>query len=240
MKSTYPRGAKLCAQPQDAQLILVTAGAIEIHTGAGRWVVTPGLGLWMPLRTCHAVTTLSRVEMLVLSSSDPAGLRGGPGEYGRVFALHVTDLLRELVLELSKISPQSARATILAGLVMLELKEMPDAATFLPWPKGLVACAAADIALSDMLGVLEIDELAAGVSRSGRALSRLFLAETGLSFQAWRRRARIVAAARRLSYTSSIPSVAAEFGYESNSAFCDAFHKEIGVAPNEFLKLYLR
>ena len=81
----------------------------------------------------------------------------------------------------------------------------------------------------------EIDDLARKVGTSARTLSRLFSAETQLSFKSWCQRARIAAAIERLSTqpNASVKQIAADLGYASVPAFSHAFRQVTGK-PNEF------
>ena len=77
------------------------------------------------------------------------------------------------------------------------------------------------IVLDDPTGLHDIDTLAREVGTSARTLSRLFSAETQLSFKSWCQRARIAAAIQRLSTDAnvSVKQLATELGYASVPAF---------------------
>ena len=63
---------------------------------------------------------------------------------------------------------------------------------------------------------------------SGRNLSRLFPQETGLSFQAWRRRLRLLSSLELLSAGQPVGVAAWRCGYDSPSAFIAAFRQDFG------------
>lgn len=98
-------------------------------------------------------------------------------------------------------------------MILHELTETPDAPTFLPLPPGTIGRRIADLALADPRCQLDIDELASRAANSVRAISRLFPAETGLTYKAWRQRARIVLAIDRLATGSAISRVASQAGF---------------------------
>ena len=95
---------------------------------------------------------------------------------------------------------------------------------------------AADIVLADPTRDHEIDALARTVGTSARTLSRLFAAETQLSFKSWCQRARIAAAIERLSTDAnvSVKQVASDLGYASVPAFSHAFRQVTGKTPTAF------
>ena len=93
-----------------------------------------------------------------------------------------------------------------------------------------------DIVLADPTAAHEIEALAREVGTSARTLSRLFSAETQLSFKSWCQRARVAAAIERLSTDAgvSVKQLASELGYASVPAFSHAFRQVTGKTPTEF------
>src|SRR5262249_57314121 len=89
--------------------------------------------------------------------------------------------------------------------VMLELDRAEDSATFIPLPQEARCRRAADIVLRAPAEAHEIETLAQKVGTSARTLSRLFSAETQLSFKSWCQRARIAATIESLSTDPSVP-----------------------------------
>ena len=83
----------------------------------------------------------------------------------------------------------------------------------------------------------EIERLAQTVGTSARTLSRLFAAETQLSFKTWCQRARIASAIEKLSTDArvSFKQLAADFGYSSVPAFSHAFRQVTGKTPTQFV-----
>ncbi|BAV74441.1 AraC family transcriptional regulator [Pseudomonas chlororaphis subsp. aurantiaca] len=73
------------------------------------------------------------------------------------------------------------------------------------------------------------------IGMSERNLSRLILAETGLSFGQWQRQLHILLGIKRLARGESVESVALGLGYESASAFIRMFKKAVGQPPARFL-----
>jgi len=119
---------------------------------------------------------------------------------------------------------------------MLELHQAEDSATFVPLPREVRCRRAAMIVLDDPTGLHDIDTLAREVGTSARTLSRLFSAETQLSFKSWCQRARIAAAIQRLSTDAnvSVKQLATQLGYASVPAFSAAFRQVTGRTPTEF------
>ena len=75
---------------------------------------------------------------------------------------------------------------------------------------------------------------AAGASQ--RTLQRLFAAETGLTFEKWRQRSRLIRSVELLSEGRKVTRVALDVGYDSPSAFIAMFRRELGSTPRRYLR----
>lgn len=76
-----------------------------------------------------------------------------------------------------------------------------------------------------------LSAIAKRAGASARTLERLFRAETGVSFQQWRQRLRLIYALRLLAAGESVTNVALEVGYSSTSAFIAMFRRELHTTP---------
>jgi AraC-like DNA-binding protein/quercetin dioxygenase-like cupin family protein len=83
-----------------------------------------------------------------------------------------------------------------------------------------------------------IDSFAARERVSVKTLQRQFLNETGMTYSAWRTRARIAVAARRLSEGARVAQTGREVGYETPAGFTKAFHQHTGLAPRDYARRY--
>jgi AraC-like DNA-binding protein len=71
---------------------------------------------------------------------------------------------------------------------------------------------------------------------SSRTMTRLFREETGITFETWRLRRRIIAAIELLASGRSVTDVSNDLGYDSLSAFIRTFRNQIGVSPTVWVK----
>jgi AraC-like DNA-binding protein len=156
---------------------------------------------------------------------------------GDLHALDVPPLLRELVLHavmtapLRRDEPEHVR---LVGVIVDQLRTVPQAPLRLPFPSDPRARALADAFLSDPGSTAGIDELARRCGASRRTLERLFVVDVGASIGAWRRRCRLVEALRLLADGRPVTAVAHDVGYSTPSAFGAMFRAELGVAPRDY------
>jgi AraC-like DNA-binding protein len=234
----YRRGIRLDTHMhREAQLVYAARGTMQVTTPKGRWLVPPDRAVWVPARSEHAIDVLADIEMRTLYF-DLAwlGREDRSASLDAEFVVRVSPLLHQAILALFDGRNDPDRTALLIKLVMLELHQAEDSATFIPLPREPRCRRAADIVLGDPTGSHEIEALAREVGTSARTLSRLFASETQLSFKSWCQRARIAAAIEKLSVdaTLSVKQLAADLGYASVPAFSHAFRQVTGKTPTEF------
>ncbi|MCP4329122.1 MAG: AraC family transcriptional regulator [Alphaproteobacteria bacterium] len=218
-----------------AQFLYATAGVMRVQTPIGTWVVPPHRAVWIPSGIEHEVGCVGDVEMRTVYIHSEAA----PIEDSNCSVLSVSPLLRELVLAAIGLPPDHAAGGPEARQVAVLLDQIaaaPLIALHLPIPKDKrlryvtesLAAAPADNR------TLEAWSVSAGAS--ARTLARLFLAETGLSFRAWRRQVRVHEALARLATGEPVTSVAFSVGYDSPSAFIAMFREVTGETPGRYFE----
>lgn len=211
-----------------AQLVFAKSGVMRVHTKAGAWVVPPQRALWMPAGVSHWIRCCTAVAMRTVYL-DPCAV---PAMAGAASVLAASPLLREIVLRLVEGRPD-APAALLAVLVS-EIADAAVAPLHLPEPRDprlRRVCARMQADPGD-LSTLADHARAAGAS--ARTLIRLLQAETGLTFRAWQRRLRLLAALERLAEGQPVGTVALDVGYGAPSAFIAAFRSDLGVTPARY------
>ena len=222
---------------RESQLVYAAAGTMQVTTPKGRWLVPPDRAVWVPARLVHAIDMLADIEMRTLYFDLAWLKREGHGrKLAKEFVVRVSPLLHQTILALFDDRNEAERTALLLRLAMLELERAEDSATFIPLPQEPRCRRAADIVLADPTADHQIETLARAVGTSARTLSRLFAAETQLSFKSWCQRARIAAAIQRLSMDASlsVKQLASDLGYASVPAFSHAFRQVTGKTPTEF------
>jgi AraC-like DNA-binding protein len=207
---------------------------MRVRSVAALWIVPPDRAVYMPAGVEHAVACRGRVEMRTLYIRPDAGA-GLPREPGVV---EVSNLLRALVLALVE-EPvdydEQARAGLIVRLALAEIARARPLALVVPMPRDarLARLCEALIEAPGRPGTLE--RLSGIAGASPRTLARLFQAETGLTFTAWRQRVRFHNALEALGAGEPVGHVARANGYGSASAFTAAFRRALGVPPSSLL-----
>lgn len=234
----YKKGVRLDTHMhREAQLVYAAKGTMQVTTPKGRWLVPPDRAVWVPALSEHAIDVLADIQMrTIYFDLDWLKREARSHTLASEFVVRVSPLLHQTILALFDERGDRERTGLLLRLAMMELDQAEDSATFIPLPHEPRCRRAADIVLADPTGDHEIETLASEVGTSARTLSRLFSAETQLSFKSWCQRARIAAAIAKLSTEAgvSVKQLASDLGYASVPAFSHAFRQVTGKTPTEF------
>jgi AraC-like DNA-binding protein len=151
--------------------------------------------------------------------------------------VNVSPLLRELILHAVERAPLYATEpghAHLIGLLLEQLEALPSIPLQLPAPRDQRARRAADWLRRNPGDAASLDRIARRVGASKRTLERLFLAETAMSFGAWRQQLRLMQALELLAAGEPVTQVALAVGYESTSAFIARFRQVLGTTPGRY------
>lgn len=232
---SYPRGTRLGLHAhREAQLLFSMSGLMQVATPRGLWLLPPARAAWLPAGIEHSVDVLADIEMRALLI--PPALLDSHGQAARLdqeFVVAVRPLLRQVILSLFEPCSDSRRTELLLELALHELPEAEDGATFMPLPTEPRARRVAELVLSRPDDDWSLEALAARVGLSARTLTRLFPAQTRLTFKAWRQRARVVTTLGLLGNGMPIKQVAARLGFSSTAAFGHAFRQIVGITPGD-------
>lgn len=214
------------------QLLHASEGVMTVEAGTSTWVVPPHRAVWLPAGVEHRVTMRGQVAMktLYFAHRARAPLR-------TTCVVNVPPLLRELVLHTSRLGkldrdvPHEAR---LAGLLDDLLRQVEVAPLVLPMPREARARRAAEAMRTDPGASVSSIEVARRAGASLRTLERAFVDDTGLTFGAWRQRARLLSALGMLAAGTPVREVAPAIGYGSVSAFIVGFKRAFGTTPSRY------
>jgi AraC-like DNA-binding protein len=215
------------------QLVYAIRGVVRVATPRAIWFAPPTRAVWLPPRRPHELFMQGETALRTLYI-DPVTAEPLPA---KETVFEVAPLLRELILHtttLGMLGPGDASHARLAGLLIDLLLQARRRDLALPLPTDARARAMADHLQARPADRASLAALARKAGASLRTLQRLFPKETGLTLDAWRKKARLAAAAAALGCGSSVASAALDCGYESPSAFITAFKRQLGVTPGRF------
>ncbi|MCH7371947.1 helix-turn-helix transcriptional regulator [Aeromonas sp. MR16] len=213
------------------QLLFAQAGCMSIELAHRICLLPPSRAAWLPAGTPHRVLMRGVVAYRSLYFKPRAEL---PTE---VQVIAVNPLLREVIERMAFWpwdKPKQEQSRLLA-LFMEELAEVPQESWQLPLP--------ADPRLDNWLqevtrdGALpaRLNRLAERVGASDKTIGRIFMRDTGMSYQAWRQQWRLLRAMELLAEAVPISRVAAQLEFSSDSAFIGFFKQHTGQTPLRYL-----
>jgi transcriptional regulator GlxA family with amidase domain len=153
--------------------------------------------------------------------------------------LHVSPLMREMIAEAARWplyrAPDATGTAFFNAFACLCGEWIENQAPLtLPTTTDPILARALSYVREDLANaVMEGAMRSAGLSE--RSLRRRCQAQIGMGWDEYRRRARLLAAVEPLTETSdSIARIAADVGFENQSAFARAFRELIGQSPQTF------
>ena len=234
LAATFYAGTTLGGHAHDwGQLVFAASGVMRVTTDEAAWTIPPTRAIWLPAGVRHAIAIQGEVAMRTLYIDTPRSdpLPRAPR------ALEVAPLLRELILHILSIgmlAPDRPPHDRLAGLLVDLLLDARAEDLSLPLPRDPRALRAAQVWRRDPADARPLPEIAREAGASLRTLQRLFPAETGLSLEAWRQKARLIHAVTRLAAGANVTETALDCGYQSLAAFGEAFTRRFGISPARF------
>ena len=153
--------------------------------------------------------------------------------------LEVSTLLHQLLTEAVDVPVEykaGSRGEAIMTLVLHELRAARGHPLCVSFPTHRALAARCGMFLERPSVHETIDGWAAALAMSRRAFTRLFRAETGLSFAEWLRQATVLQAVHRLMRGDAITTIALDLGYSSPAAFTSMFKRVVGVAPSRYAR----
>jgi len=216
------------------QLQYAFEGSMELEDVHGRHLLPSSLAGWIPAGTRHRNSLRRIASVSVLLAPECVADAGM-----RVRILRVSPLMREMMAEsvrwpLDK-APDATGIAFFAAFARLCGEWIADQAPLtLPTTTDPALAAALAHVRADPAGS-RMDAAARAAGMSTRTLRRRCRSLLGMGWDEYRRRARLLASIEPLGGSDrSIARIAADVGFESQSAYAAAFRRFIGQAPQAF------
>lgn len=216
------------------QLQYAFEGSIEVEDKLRRHLLPRTLAAWVPAGVIHR-TSLHRVRSgCILFAPDMV-----PHAGERVRIVMVSPLMRAMVIGAMRWQigqPLDAVGEAYFKTLALLCGEWieTEAPLSLPSSDDPALRAAMEYTRTQLI-TATIASASTAANLSERSLRRRFQALIGMSWEEYRRHARLLAAVERIANSRTpIGQIAGELGYESQSAFAKAFRSLLGMSPSAF------
>lgn len=227
----YPSGFQVPEHAHGSdQLIYAIRGVMEVSSGQSMWLIPPHFALWIPGRIRHRIHMMGAVSMRTLYFRPGLVSRESPG----CAVLHVTPLLRELIVEAVRVGQLRMRIQherALGDLTILHVTKASSAPIFVTLPTEKRALAVARALFENPAQSKSLEKLCGDAGVSVRTVQRIFQVDVGTDFASWRRQVRLTKAVELLVSGRSVKEVAFAVGYSQPSAFVETFRRTMGMTP---------
>ena len=231
----YPSGFEVSDHAHGSdQLIYAISGLMEVFSGQSAWLIPPHFVLWIPAKTRHRIHMRGPVSMRTLYLRTELKARSEQ----HCAVLHVTALLRELIVETVRVGQLRVRnryERALCDLLIAHLQRATPIPTFVTLPRETRALAVARTILRNPAESKTMAAVCAEAGASVRTIERVFRDELGTSFESWRKQVRLTKAVELLVAGFSIKEVAHQVGYCQSSAFVAMFRRTFGTTPKVWI-----
>ena len=229
----YPPAWQVPEHSHDSdQLIYATSGVMEVFAAQTHWLIPPKFAAWIPAKVRHSIRMPGAVSMRTLY------LRPGLARDEHCAVLHVSALLRELIVEtvrLGKLKTRDKSDTAFRDVLVAQIDKASSVPTMLALPKDPRARALAESVIASPRQAEALDSQCRRFGTSLRTMQRLFRREVGTDFETWRRQARLMKAVELLAAGRSIKETAFAVGYRQASTFVAMFRRSLGMTPKVWI-----
>ncbi|TMR42241.1 AraC family transcriptional regulator [Actinomadura geliboluensis] len=213
------------------QLAWTRRGVLCVVVGNAHWVLPPTRALWLPAGVVHR-TGATRDAVL-------CSLYLEPGRCALDWAVPtpvgVDGLLAHLIAYLAR-NDLDDDVRLRAEAVVLDLlNPLPTTPIDVPEAVDERVQAVTRALLADPADQRSLEAHARAVGVSRRTLTRLFVNDTGMSFDRWRIHMRMRTALSLLAEGRPVSHAAHAVGYATPSAFLAAFRRTAGTSPSRYL-----
>ncbi len=211
---------------EEGQAFVLTEGAIRFDFAGRSFVLTPGRLCWIPRDMPHGFTAqgpVAGISVKVLAPDLPV----------RPCVL-APDPFHLSLLERMVTRPDTA--ALLWPVMADAIRNDPADELSLSSPRDPRLVRVAEAMMRHPADGRDLSAWAEVANVSPRSLIRRFMAETGLSFTAWRRRMRVIHAIGLMEAGLPATAAALDSGFAGSSAFSAAFRLETGVSPTAWLR----
>lgn len=211
------------------ELVWVREGTMTVRVDDMVLTVPDGYGVWIPAGRTHAGRTTAGAELCDATfAPDRSGVH-----IPEPCVVEVTTLLGALLTRLEEASLGIEERLRLEAVVFDSVVPAPPKFA-LSLPKTLRIAPVVEALLNNPTNAVSLQNWSVALGLSTRTLSRIFRAETGLSFFQWRQALRVHHSVTLLAGGLTVQDVADMMGHANASSFIAFFKRVTGTTPGAY------
>ncbi len=230
----YPASFELAEHcHRRSQFLHAERGVMAVSTPQGAWVAPPERAVWIPGGTPHAVRMVGAVR----TSSVLVDPQCCPARGRHCQVVGVSPLLRQLLIsatEMPEEYEEAGRDGLVMRLLAAEIDRAPLIPLAVPFPSEGRLAKLCHVFLGQPDIGATIDDWSAELGMNRRSFTRMFRAQTGMSFAEWKQQACVAVALPRLAAGEAVTTVALDLGYDGPGNFSTMFKRISGVSPSQY------
>ncbi|ELE7131083.1 AraC family transcriptional regulator [Vibrio harveyi] len=215
------------------QLLYAPQGCMTFALNNSICTLPPTKAVWIPPHTSHraVMTNVVAYRSLYFDCSK----HSCPDE---IVMIEVNDLLKALIdkMALWEWDIEETKTQATSALFWEEFYQAKQFEFSLPLPSDRRLTGFREAMTKCDFIAPELNQLSQTVGASSKTITRLFKAETGMSYQDWRQQWRLLKAIELLCEERQVSDVAHCLEFSSDSAFIAFFKKQTGQTPLSFMK----
>lgn len=215
-----------------SQFIYTRTGTVYVEVDSKFWHLPPHHGVWIPKNYEHILWSAEKAEYVCINvNKDFTVIKDVSCKVVEVSPL--VDTYAEYFLTSY---PEAGSGLELKESAFIQfLSELSEVNFTLPYPNSKELVAICQEIQSDPGSPHTPEDCARKLNISQSTFVRRFKKETGLTYQEWRQRMRLLESISRVKGKESILNIAIDIGYSSASSYIYAFKKVFGISPVKYI-----
>jgi len=218
-----------------AQLLYAPSGCMLVQTSKGQSLLPPTMALWLPANMSHRIMIRNAVAYRSIYF-DTTKFPNLPPE---LITLNVNALLKEIIERIS-FWPWEMLWASQKKIISVFWEEFDNVSR-----ESFTLTEPSDPRLKNHILLWSrgkrclpmLKEFAREVGMTEKTIGRVFMKETGMSYQNWRQQWRLHKSIELLAGGKNVSETAYELEFSSNSAFIEFFKKYLRETPGKYFAL---
>lgn len=209
-------------------------GLAKINVEEDIYLSTPEFAIWLPPLTSHYSLALTNVNYVIIHVHKKlCDLLST-----KVKTLKISEIVRAIIKDFSRRSinyPLDKADKNLATVLVEQLTFSENFDCFLPISEDNVIRTMTKKMLNRPEEIHTLKYWSDKLGLSERTLSRRFFSSTGINFNEWKLRRKVLLSITLLQEGKTVKYVSATLGYNDPSAFIAMFKKRMGISPGQLV-----